>query len=85
MPGVARVNDSISHGGSITDGSPTYLVNSRRAARLGDPVTCAIHGSQTITSASTNVKAQDRGIARLGDSISCGAVITSASTNVSVN
>lgn len=85
MPGTARVNDTISHGGSITGGSPTFSANGRPVARLSDPVECAIHGAQTITSASTNVSAQSRGIARLGDSISCGAVITSASTNVAVN
>lgn len=41
-----------------------------------------IHGAQTIVGASTTVKANSRGVARLGDPISCGAVISSASNNV---
>jgi len=79
---VARINDTISHGGEIIEGSPTVSTNSRKVARLGDQVQCDVHGLQTITSASLTVKANGRGVARLGDSISCGATITSASSNV---
>lgn len=78
---VARINDSISHGGQIIEGSPTVSVNSRKVARLGDHVQCAIHGLQTIVSASTTVKANSKGVARLDDDISCGAKISTASNN----
>lgn len=79
---VARINDTISHGGEIIEGSPNSRVNSRKVARLGDQVQCDVHGLQTIVSASTTVKANGKGVARLGDLISCGATITSASNNV---
>lgn len=79
---VARVGDSISHGGGIIQGSPNVFTNGIPTARLGDAVECAIHGLQTITSASTTVRANSKGVARIGDSISCGAVITSGSPNV---
>lgn len=79
--GIARVGDTIDHGGGIIDGSPTVRVNSIKVARLGDPVMCAIHGLQAIASASTTVKANGIGVARLDDSITCGAIIVSASTN----
>lgn len=79
--GVARINDTITHGGNIIEGSPNSECNSRKIARLGDKVMCIIHGLQTITSASTTVKANGKGVARLDDDISCGAKISSASTN----
>lgn len=78
---VARINDEISHGGFIIEGSPNVEVNSRKVARLGDDVICNVHGPQIITSASSTVKANGIGVARLGDSISCGAVISTASDN----
>lgn len=85
MPQVARIGDLISHGGSIIEGSPTVNANSIPVARLGDAVTCNLHGAQTITSASPTVSADGIAVARLGDSVSCGAVISSASPNVSAD
>lgn len=83
MPGVARLGDTITHGGAITGASPDTSANGIRVARLGDTVECDVHGEQTITSASTTVKANGKGVARLGDSVSCGATISSASDDVS--
>lgn len=85
MRKVARITDTISHGGQIIEGSPNTFANSLKIARLGDHVQCAIHGLQTITSASTTVKANSKGMARLNDTISCGAVIVTASPNVWAN
>jgi len=85
MRGVARINDTISHGGTIVEGSPDVTANGRRVARLGDKVECQQHGTQTITSASDDVRANGKKIARLNDTVSCGATITSASNNVFVN
>lgn len=79
MAKIARLGDTISHGGNITSASPDTWVNNIKVARLNDTVQCAVHGAQTISSASTKTFANSRGIARLGDSISCGATITSAS------
>lgn len=76
---IARVTDTISHGGSIVAGSPTVQVNDLAVARLGDSVICDIHGSQVISSASDNLYADGIAVARIGDSISCGAVISSGS------
>jgi uncharacterized Zn-binding protein involved in type VI secretion len=84
MKGVARLNDTISHGGTIVEASPDVKVNGRGVARLGDSVNCSQHGSQTITGASQTVKANSKRVARLNDSISCGAVISSASTDVKI-
>jgi uncharacterized Zn-binding protein involved in type VI secretion len=82
MPQVARVTDTISHGGTIVSGSPSCFCNGLAIARLGDAVMCDLHGAQTITSASGSVFANGIGIARVGDSVSCGAVISSGSPDV---
>jgi uncharacterized Zn-binding protein involved in type VI secretion len=85
VPGIARLNDEISHGGHITGASQAVRADGRRVARLGDTVQCDRHGAQTITGASPDVRADGRRVARLGDVISCGATITTASTRVRVN
>lgn len=83
--GIARVGDTISHGGSITSGSGNVLTNGRGTARIGDSVVCSIHGAQAIASGSGTDLANGRGVARIGDSITCGATITSASGNALAN
>ncbi|RMD87197.1 MAG: hypothetical protein D6813_13900 [Calditrichaeota bacterium] len=82
MIGVARVGDSISHGGVITSGSLKLFENGVSLARVGDAVICNIHGAQTIISGSTKVFENGLGVARVGDSISCGAIITTGSTKI---
>jgi uncharacterized Zn-binding protein involved in type VI secretion len=80
MPAVARVGDSISHGGSITGGSPTTVVDDLALARLGDPVHCVVHGAQTISGpCSPTTQADGLRVARVGDGVSCGATITTGS------
>jgi uncharacterized Zn-binding protein involved in type VI secretion len=81
---AARIGDSISHGGSITEGSTDVLTNGAGQARVGDAVTCTLHGAQTITDGSSTVFVNGRKAARVGDPISCGAVIISGSADVSI-
>ncbi|WP_088893215.1 PAAR domain-containing protein [Leptolyngbya ohadii] len=85
MPRVARIGDTISHGGNIIGGSPDCYCNGQQVGRLGDPVLCFAHGVQAISSASSTTFANGIGVARLGDSITCGAVISSASPDVWVD
>lgn len=85
MPAVARVTDTISHGGAITSGSPTVFVNALPVARLGDAAVCDVHGPTVIDSASAFSRANGIGIARVGDSLACGATITSGSPNTNAN
>lgn len=79
MPPIARLNDSISHGGSITSASPDCFCNGIAIARLGDSAVCSIHGGVSITTSSNSVFANGQGVARVGDSVSCGATISSGS------
>lgn len=87
MPPVARINDTISHGstvtGNITSGALKTFVDNLAVARVGDSAFCDIHGSVTIVTGLDSELVEGAAIAREGDSISCGAVISSGSPNES--
>ena len=86
MPATAFIGTGLSHGGTVTQGSPNVKVNGHFVARLGDAVVCTSHGARTIVSAcSTTVFANGKAVAHLGSIYSCGAVlIAPVSPNVSV-
>ncbi len=85
---VARVGDTIDHGGEIISGSPTRTFNGIPAARVGDQVMCSLHGLQTITTGSPPPPAgytvNGLALARVGSLCSCGATIVSGSPNWTV-
>lgn len=85
MPAIARKGDPGSHGGVILDGSPTFGVNSRDVARVGDLYGCPEHGPNAIVSGSPDFYADGRKVARVGDPTACGAVITAGSPDTFVN
>lgn len=85
MPGVARKDDTTSHGGVIISGCDSVLVNGLPVARIGDLHNCPEHGLGTITTGSGSVTAGGAGVARIGDMTSCGAVIISGSQNVEID
>lgn len=80
MPALARVTDTHSHGGSITSGSSVVTDNGLAVARIGDSITCPIHGMQTIVSGSSTVTADGRYVAIVGSICSCGATVTTGSS-----
>ncbi len=82
---IARLGDTIDHGGTIITASPTWKCNSIPIARVGDEVMCFIHGLQTITTGSPAWTVDGRAMARIGSSCSCGAVINSGSPNWKVS
>ena len=81
---VARIGDTISHGGTVTSGSSTWNCNGIPIARVTDTVNCTLHGVQTITTGSPTWKVNGLAMARVGSLCSCGATITSGSPNWSV-
>jgi uncharacterized Zn-binding protein involved in type VI secretion len=76
---IARVTDTIDHGGAIITGSPDTVVNDLPMARVTDQVQCNIHGTQTIVTGSGTLYCNSLPVARIGDLVSCGAVIVSGS------
>ncbi len=86
MAFAARVGDSMTHGAVILSGSPDVMINGLPAARIGDTVSCPIHGLNNIISGCSPSVADDGGlyVARIGAQSTCGAVVISASPNVDV-
>jgi uncharacterized Zn-binding protein involved in type VI secretion len=82
---VARIGDTLDHGGAITSGSPNWKCNGIKIARVTDSAACAIHGPVTITTGSLNWKCNGLAVARVGSLCSCGAVITTGSGNWNVS
>lgn len=82
MQPVARIGDGLSHGGSVTGGSPDVIADGAYVARIGDTADCAVHGPVTISTGSTVMFADGKGVARVGDSCSCGATITTGAAGV---
>lgn len=78
---VARIGDSIDHGGEIISGSPNWKCNGSPIARVTDHVACKAHGVQTIDTGSPNWKCNGLAIARIGSVCSCGARIVTGSGN----
>jgi uncharacterized Zn-binding protein involved in type VI secretion len=77
---AARVGDQTSHGGVITSGIPTVLINSRPAARMGDMHTCPMvtpavppvpHVGGPIIMGSATVLIGGQPAARMGDTATC--------------
>ncbi len=76
---VATVGSIISHGGLVTQGSPSTSADGSPVARVGDTVQCEQHGTTALSNGSSGVFADGIPICRVGDSVACGAsVITGA-------
>ncbi|AIO38773.1 PAAR motif family protein [Burkholderia cenocepacia] len=67
--------DATSHGGKILTGSDRIKVKGRRAARIGDRVSCPIHGDNEIIEGSGRMKDGTTPLSRDGDHTRCGAVL----------
>lgn len=76
---VARVDDTIDHGGKILTGSPTGSAEGKAIARVGDTVLCDAHGTVTITTGSASYSYESRKVARVTSLCSCGATIITGS------
>lgn len=85
MPKVARIGDSTSHGGMVLQGSAKVLANGVGVARVGDSVSCPVHGVNSIVQGSSRVLADGRGVAYDGCLTACGATLISGSANVEVS
>jgi len=76
---AARMGDTTSHGGTITQGSPNVLIGGKPAARIGDYASCPQvdvigltvlpHVGGTIITGSNRVLINGKPSARIGDFI----------------
>jgi uncharacterized Zn-binding protein involved in type VI secretion len=84
MKKLAYEGDSTSHGGMILTGSDRIKVKGRRAARVGDMVSCPIHGDNEIIEGSRSMKDGSVPLSRDGDHTRCGSVLIASSDGARV-
>jgi uncharacterized Zn-binding protein involved in type VI secretion len=72
---LIRLGDKISHGGSVVEASQHSDIEGVGIARMGDKVSCSMHGTATIVSGDTTLIVDGKPAARDGDKTSCGAVL----------
>ena len=84
MKNLACENDDTTHGGKFLTGSDRIKVKGRRAARVGDIVSCPIHGDNPITSGSARMTDAGVPLARDGDQTECGSVLIATSEGATV-
>ncbi|MGT2490986.1 PAAR domain-containing protein [Cupriavidus basilensis] len=78
MKELAYEDDDTSHGGKILSGSDRIQVRGRRAARIGDIVSCPIHGNNKIVEAAPARPMRAWPLARDGDRTQCGSILIAA-------
>ena len=84
MKNLICVDDNTSHGGKVLTGSDRIKVGSRRAARVGDRVSCPEHGENDIIEGSSSMKDGGIPLARDGDQTRCGCVLIASSSGARV-
>lgn len=72
---LIRVGDPTSHGGQVLAGSANMIVDGKPVARVGDKVSCPIHGDTTVASGSPTYITDGQPTARDGDTTACGATL----------
>jgi uncharacterized Zn-binding protein involved in type VI secretion len=76
--------DATSHGGKVLTGSHRITVKGRRAARIGDTVSCPMHGDNRIIEGSHRIKDGVTPLACDGNRTECGAYLNASSSGASV-
>jgi uncharacterized Zn-binding protein involved in type VI secretion len=84
MKKLAYEGDDTSHGGKILTGSDRIKVKGRRAARVGDKVSCPIHGDNEIIEGSSRMKDGTIPLSREDDHTRCGAYLIGSSDGARV-
>jgi uncharacterized Zn-binding protein involved in type VI secretion len=69
------VGATLSHGGEVTEGSPTLKVYGEAVCTMGNRAECDQHGATHIATASGKSKTNGAAIAIQGDTTACGATL----------
>ncbi len=70
---LIRLGDKTSHGGTVVEASLVSDIGGIGIARLGDKVSCPVHGDQTIATGDMTMLVDGKPVARHGDETGCGA------------
>ncbi|MFM0739967.1 PAAR domain-containing protein [Paraburkholderia xenovorans] len=71
---IATLGTPTTHGGIVTSASAGVIVDGRAAARVGDAVSCPVHGPGVITNGGLGTIG-GRPVARHGSGTTCGATL----------
>lgn len=74
MKPYIRLGDPTDHSGVVISGSPTYFIDGKPIARVGDTVTCPRrgHGPTVIITGDSSTLVDGRPAARESDLCACG-------------
>lgn len=79
---ICREGDSTSHGGKVIKVSGNFPVNGKRAARVGDWVSCPIHGDNKLVEAGGATLEGGIPYVLHGCRSKCGSTVIADSTTV---
>jgi uncharacterized Zn-binding protein involved in type VI secretion len=82
---LVRIGDSTSHGGTVMTGSPNMIVDGKPVARLGDKVSCPIHGDTVVNSGSPTYITDGKPTARDGDTTARDAKLSATQIYYLIN
>jgi uncharacterized Zn-binding protein involved in type VI secretion len=72
---LIRLGDKTSHGGTVVEASPHSDISGVGIARVGDKVSCPIHGPNSIANGDTTLIIDGKPAARHGDKTGCGSTL----------
>lgn len=78
------LGDPTSHGGSVKTATSSFTIDGRRAALVGDLVSCPEHGDNPIVEGGTGYSEYGRKLAVHGCRSECGSVMMAASSGATI-
>lgn len=82
MRKVIRLHDSTNHGGRVTSVAATHFtIGGIAVARVGDRLTCPLHGDSTIIEGDPHHTIDGVSVAYEGHKTSCGALLQASGNN----
>lgn len=81
MPGIIRIGDKTTHGGTVLVGSSGLKFMGKEIACMMDKVSCPIHGTTFIAEGDTGSKCNGRPIALHGHRCGCGCTLITSLPN----
>ncbi|MBV4413279.1 PAAR domain-containing protein [Enterobacteriaceae bacterium YMB-R22] len=84
MIGIVRLGDITSGGGVVLTASRTRTIMGKGLARIGDKVSCPLHGENTIIEGNEKIKDEGKAIAFNGHRLACGCKLISSLSHVGI-
>ncbi|WP_420993832.1 PAAR domain-containing protein [Cupriavidus sp. 30B13] len=84
MKEPALLDDPTSHGGKVKTASSTYVLDGRRAALVGDIVSCPIHGDNPLMEGGEGMTDEGRPLVVTGCRSQCGSIVLPGYSGVKI-